>query len=92
MRLNHRTAASDTAFATRSMPCYLTDTEHVAGRIDEKLIGFISGADAIIYDRITDVEFSHFRGYGHSIREEGVRLCEAAGSAPGDLHHRPGRR
>jgi phosphoribosyl 1,2-cyclic phosphodiesterase len=73
--------------------CYLTDTEHVAGRIDEKLVGFIRGADAIVYDCMyTDAEFSHFRGYGHSTWEEGVRLCEAAGVKRLLIfHHRPGR-
>ena len=47
----------------------------------------------MIYDCMyTDAEFDHFRGYGHSTWEEGVRLCEAAGVKRLVIfHHRPGR-
>ena len=47
----------------------------------------------MIYDCMyTDAEFEHFRGYGHSTWEEGVRLCEAAGVKRLVIfHHRPGR-
>ena len=63
------------------------------GRIDEALVDFLSGADIMIYDCMyTDAEFDHFRGYGHSTWEEGVRLCEAAGVRRLVIfHHRPGR-
>jgi len=94
MRLNHPNGCVGyrVRYAKHAV-CYLTDTEHVAGRMDGKLIDFISGADAIIYDCMyTDAEFSHFRGYGHSTWEEGVRLCEAAGVKRLVIfHHRPGR-
>jgi phosphoribosyl 1,2-cyclic phosphodiesterase len=73
--------------------CYVTDTEHIPGRTDEKLHAFLSGADVLIYDCMyTDAEFDHYRGYGHSTWEEGVRLCEAAGVKRLVIfHHRPGR-
>ena len=47
----------------------------------------------MIYDCMyTDAEFDHYRGYGHSTWEEGVRLCEAAGVKQLVIfHHRPGR-
>jgi phosphoribosyl 1,2-cyclic phosphodiesterase len=73
--------------------CYLTDTEHVPGHPDAKLIEFLRGADIMIYDcTYTDAEFERYRGYGHSTWEEGVRLCEAAGVKRLVIfHHRPGR-
>jgi phosphoribosyl 1,2-cyclic phosphodiesterase len=73
--------------------CYLTDTEHTPGRTDEDLLAFVNGADMIVYDcTYTDAEFGHYRGYGHSTWEEGVRLCEAAGVKKLVIfHHRPGR-
>ena len=54
---------------------------------------FLNGADIMIYDCMyTDAEFDHYRGYGHSTWEEGVRLCEAAGVKRLVIfHHRPGR-
>jgi len=77
----------------RSSVCYLTDTEHTPGKADAKLIEFLRGADILIYDCMyTDAEFHHYRGYGHSTWEEGVRLCEAAGVGRLVIfHHRPGR-
>lgn len=73
--------------------CYVTDSEHMPGRKDEKLLAFLQGADILIYDCMyTDREFAHYRGYGHSTWEEGVRLCEEAGVAQLVIfHHRPGR-
>jgi phosphoribosyl 1,2-cyclic phosphodiesterase len=73
--------------------CYITDTEHTPGEQDEALVDFIRQADIVIYDcTYTDAEFEHYRGYGHSTWEEGVRLCEAAGVPRLVIfHHRPGR-
>ena len=63
------------------------------GREDEKLVAFLNGADILIYDCMyTEAEFDHYRGYGHSTWEEGVRLCEVAGVKRLVIfHHRPGR-
>jgi phosphoribosyl 1,2-cyclic phosphodiesterase len=73
--------------------CYVTDTEHVPGRPSAELLALIGGAEILIYDCMySDAEFDHYRGYGHSTWEEGVRLCEAADVGRLVIfHHRPGR-
>jgi ribonuclease BN (tRNA processing enzyme) len=73
--------------------CYITDNEHVPGRENTELLTFLRGADILIYDCMyTEAEFDHFRGYGHSTWEEGVRLCEKSGAKRLVIfHHRPGR-
>lgn len=59
--------------------CYVTDTEHVVGKPDEKILALIEGADLVIYDSTyTDDEFPSKIGWGHSTWEEGMRLCKAA--------------
>jgi len=79
-------------YAGRSV-CYVTDTEHIPGQRNENLIGFLRGTDILIYDcTYTDAEFAHYRGYGHSTWQEGVRICESAGVKKLVIfHHRPGR-
>ncbi|MGI9501502.1 MAG: MBL fold metallo-hydrolase [Geminicoccaceae bacterium] len=71
--------------------CYVTDTEHHEGRLDETILNLIQGSDVVIYDATyTDEEYPRFRTWGHSTWQEGVRLCEAAGA--GKLvafHHDP---
>ena len=71
--------------------CYVTDTEHEEGRLDENILGLIQGSELVIYDcTYTDAEYPRFRTWGHSTWQEGVRLCEAAGA--GRLvafHHDP---
>ncbi len=59
--------------------CYVTDTEHVAGKPDQRILGLIEGADLVIYDSTyTDEEFEDHIGWGHSTWQEAVRLCRAA--------------
>lgn len=59
--------------------CYVTDTEHVPGKPDERILALIEGADLVIYDSTyTDAEFPKRVGWGHSTWQEGVRLCKAA--------------
>lgn len=59
--------------------CYITDTEHVIGKPDQKILKHIEGADLVIYDcTYTDAEFPAKIGWGHSTWEEGVRLAKAA--------------
>ena len=59
--------------------CYVTDTEHTPGRLDENVLGLIDGAGLVIYDcTYTDDEFPSKVGWGHSTWQEGVRLCRAA--------------
>ncbi len=58
--------------------CYVTDTEHLPGKPDQKILGLIEGADLVIYDcTYTDDEFVSKVGWGHSTWQEAVRLCRA---------------
>lgn len=59
--------------------CYVTDTEHVPGHVDENILHLIRNADVMIYDAsFSDENFSQYKGFGHSTWQEGARLCEAA--------------
>jgi phosphoribosyl 1,2-cyclic phosphodiesterase len=61
--------------------CYVTDTEHVPGRPDDKVLELIAGADLVIYDSTyTDAEFPARVGWGHSTWQEGLRLVRRAGA------------
>ncbi len=45
--------------------CYVTDTEHVVGKLDDAILGLIQGADLVIYDSTyTDKEFPNHIGWG----------------------------
>ncbi len=71
--------------------CYLTDTEHVDGKLDRKILELIADADIVIYDATyTDEEHPKFKNWGHSTWQECVRLCEAAGVSTAVIfHHDP---
>ncbi len=73
--------------------CYVTDVEHGEDGHDPRLVELVRDADLVIYDAtFTDEEYPHFRGWGHSTWQAGVRLVEAAGA--GRLvvfHHHPDR-
>lgn len=59
--------------------CYISDTEHFEGRLDENILGLIDRADIMIYDATyTDEEYSNHIGWGHSTWREGAKLCDAA--------------
>jgi phosphoribosyl 1,2-cyclic phosphodiesterase len=59
--------------------CYVTDTEHEEGKLDDAVLGLIESSDLVIYDSTyTDEEFPRYRGWGHSTWQQGVRLCRAA--------------
>ncbi|HCX15114.1 MAG TPA: MBL fold metallo-hydrolase [Rhodospirillaceae bacterium] len=78
--LNHPNGATGyrIEYGGRSL-CYVTDTEHVVGKLDENVLGLIEGADLVIYDSTyTDEEFPSKIGWGHSTWQEGIRLCKAA--------------
>jgi phosphoribosyl 1,2-cyclic phosphodiesterase len=78
--LNHPNGATGyrVNYKGRSI-CYLTDTEHRQGGIDQAIIGLIRGADLVVYDGMyTDDEYKNRVGWGHSTWQEGARLCEAA--------------
>lgn len=86
----NRATAYRIEFAGRSI-CYVTDTEHVPGRLDERIAALVQGADLMIYDSTyTEEEFVAKTGWGHSTWNEGVRLCRAAGVGRLALfHHEP---
>jgi phosphoribosyl 1,2-cyclic phosphodiesterase len=94
VRLNHPNGAVGyrVDYRGRSV-CYITDTEHLPGRLDADIVATIEGADILIYDcAFTDSEYDACAGYGHSTWQQGVKLCEAAGVAKLVIfHHRPGR-
>ncbi len=71
---------------------YVTDTEHVPGRLDESVLDLIRGSDIFIYDATYDEsEFASHIGWGHSTWQEGARLAEAADVGTYVIfHHDPG--
>jgi phosphoribosyl 1,2-cyclic phosphodiesterase len=79
--LNHPDGAAGyrIEFDGRSI-CYLTDTEHVVGELDQTILELIDGADMVIYDSMfTEDEYKNCVGWGHSTWEAGADLCDAAG-------------
>lgn len=59
--------------------CYITDVEHVPGKLDAKLVEFLRNADVFIYDStFDDEEWAKYKGWGHSTWQEAVRLGQAA--------------
>ena len=80
VRLNHPNGATGYRidYDGRSI-CYVTDTEHEEGALDQDILHLIRGSQIVIYDSMyTEEEYVRFRGWGHSTWNEGVRLCEAA--------------
>lgn len=71
--------------------CYVTDTEHVPGKMDENILGLIEGADLMIYDSTyTEAEFPAKVGWGHSTWNEGMRLAKEANvKRMAIFHHDP---
>jgi phosphoribosyl 1,2-cyclic phosphodiesterase len=71
--------------------CYITDTTHTPGEINQNLAQFIQRTDLLIYDAMyTEEEFSAKPTWGHSTWNQAVALAKAA--AIGDLalfHHNP---
>ena len=70
---------------------YVTDTEHISGQTDDKVLRLIDGADVVCYDATyTEEEFQPRIGWGHSTWREGVRLAQIAGVKQLVLfHHEP---
>jgi phosphoribosyl 1,2-cyclic phosphodiesterase len=79
-RLNHPNGATGyrIGFGGKSV-CYITDTEHRPGGLDQNILALVEGADIMIYDSTyTDDEYPSHVDWGHSTWQEGVRLAEAA--------------
>lgn len=90
--LNHPSKATAYRFDSGGKAiCYVTDTEHVPGKLDENILKLVDGADLMIYDAAyTEEEFVNKIGWGHSTWEQGVRLCKEAGVKQLALwHHDP---
>lgn len=76
---------------------YVTDTEHEPGKIDERIVDIVRGADLFIYDSMYTPEEYDGRadgrsrvGWGHSTFEEGAKIARAAGAKEYLLfHHDP---
>jgi phosphoribosyl 1,2-cyclic phosphodiesterase len=91
--LNHPDGATGyrVEYGGRSL-CYITDTEHVPGAPDRRILALIENADLVIYDCMyTDEEYANGRvGWGHSTWQEAVRLCREAGARRlAVFHHDP---
>ncbi|MHA1597540.1 MAG: MBL fold metallo-hydrolase, partial [Alphaproteobacteria bacterium] len=71
--------------------CYITDTEHKAGELDQNILGLIENTDLMIYDSMyTEEEYASKVGWGHSTWNEGVKLCrEANAKQLAIFHHEP---
>ena len=71
--------------------CYVTDTEHIEGRLDQNIIDLVSGTDIFIYDcTYTDEEYPDYKGWGHSTWQAGVALADAANVGTFVVfHHEP---
>lgn len=70
---------------------YATDIEHLVEAPDPDMVGFVSGADVLIYDTMmTDAEVPKCRGWGHSTWKAGVRLAKAGKvKRLAAFHHNP---
>lgn len=90
--LNHPNGATGyrVEFEGKSI-CYLTDTEHVPGELDQNILRLIHGADLVIYDSMfTEDEYKNCAGWGHSTWQAGADLCDAAGVSQFVIfHHDP---
>ncbi len=71
--------------------CYITDTEHKPGTLDQTIVDLCRGADAMIYDATYTDEMFHTKiGWGHSTWQEALRVAAAAGvKTPVIFHHEP---
>jgi phosphoribosyl 1,2-cyclic phosphodiesterase len=72
---------------------FITDTEHVPGKVDRNIVKLLDGVDLFAYDAsFTDAELPDFAGYGHSTWEEGLRLRKRANAGAFlAMHHMPFR-
>jgi phosphoribosyl 1,2-cyclic phosphodiesterase len=71
--------------------CYITDTAHTPGTVNQDLVDFIRNAHLFIYDAaFTEEEFAAKSTWGHSTWNQAVILAKAAGVQNLALfHHNP---
>lgn len=91
-KLNHPNGACGYRinYAGKSI-CYITDTEHQEGHLDQNILTLIKDADLLIYDATYMKEdYQNYQGWGHSTSEAGYELALAAGVKHYVLfHHNP---
>lgn len=90
-RLNHPFDAIGYRVEYRSSSiAYISDYEHF-DRLDEPLIEFVRGVDAMIYDSaFSEEEYMSKQGWGHSTWQEGVKLAKASATKLLIIsHHEP---
>ena len=90
--LNHPNGSTAYRVEYEGKSCvYVTDTEHVPGETDERIVELIRDADLVVYDSTyTEDEFPAKVGWGHSTWNEGVRLCRLANvKKMAIFHHEP---
>ncbi len=64
----------------RRSVCYICDFEHSEPWPDPALARFLAGVDLVIYDAmVSQDDYPDCRGWGHSVWQKGVDLCQAAG-------------
>lgn len=71
--------------------CYVTDTEHEIGEVDQNISDLIHETDLFIYDStFTDASYLNHKGWGHSTWQEGCRLSQSASvKNTAIFHHDP---
>lgn len=71
--------------------CYVTDTEHKIGEVDQNISTLIREADLFIYDStFTDASYLQHKGWGHSTWQEGSRLSQESNvGRTAIFHHDP---
>lgn len=91
--LNHPGGATGYRLEYRGrVVAYVTDTEHVEGRLDENVLKLAANADILIYDgTYTEAEYAAHAGWGHSTWQQGIAIANAASAGRLVIfHHDPG--
>ena len=80
INLNHPDGATGYRVESKNKSVsYITDHEHLLSIKNKKLVEFLQGTDALIYDSTYDDDnFSNYIGWGHSTWQEAVRLAKAS--------------
>lgn len=80
IHLNHPDGATGYRVESKNKSVsYITDHEHLLSIKNKKLVDFLQGTDALIYDSTyDDNNFSNYIGWGHSTWQEAVRLAKAS--------------
>jgi phosphoribosyl 1,2-cyclic phosphodiesterase len=71
--------------------CYITDTAHTPGKLNQELVEFIHRTDLLIYDAtFTEQEFAAMPAWGHSTWNQAIAVAKAAAVQEVALfHHNP---